>query len=270
MTFSRREFITILAGGCGAAAACAGGGLSLAGLAYLLSQEENENRVVVVTSTPPLQEIAVDASDPSAPRIIPRAEWGALEPNHDAENEKGFFSDDNLLGWRVYEGDLKQIYTTLVLHHSVIDEGGDIDTLLEIQNLHRNDRLWADVGYHYLIGKDGTIYEGRPINVRGAHVAGYNTGSAGLCLLGNFMEALPTDPQIEATHTMIAWLAASLEIGYLAAHRAFNTDTLCPGDNLLPYFEEFALNHNLKIGTEGYIAPTPTPSSSRFCCCCHV
>ena len=45
---------------------------------------------------------------------------------------------------------------------------------------------WADVGYHYLVDKDGTIYEGRNIAIRGAHTQGHNTGSAGVCLLGDF------------------------------------------------------------------------------------
>lgn len=269
MDFSRREFMAILAGGCGAALACAGGGLGLGGLAYFLSQQKDERPVVVVTSTPPGQAVVVTPNEASAPLIVARADWGALAPNHEADNEQGFYSPDNPLGWRVYDTDLKQIYTTLVLHHSVIDEGDDIESLLEIQNLHRNDRKWADVGYHYLIGKDGTIYEGRPINVRGAHVAGYNTGSAGVCFIGNFMENLPTDPQIDSGHKLIAWLAEALNLSHLAAHRAFNTDTLCPGDNFMPYFEEFAFRHTLTIGTEGYLAPTPTPSAN-LCCCCHV
>jgi hypothetical protein len=34
-----------------------------------------------------------------------------------------------------------------------------------------------------MIAKDGTIYEGRELNIRGAHVQGFNTGSVGIVLL---------------------------------------------------------------------------------------
>lgn len=261
MNFSRREFLAILAGGCGAAAACAVTGTGLAGLAYLWNRQ-NRRRVVVVTSTPPLTEIA------AVPELtlIPHAEWGGLEPDHQAENETGFYSGENPLGWRVYEGNLADVYTTLVLHHSVIYEADDLSTMLEIQNLHRTDRKWADIGYHYLIGKDGTIYEGRPVNVRGVHVEGYNTGSVGVCLLGNFMEELPTETQLQAARLMIGWLTTTLKLSHLAPHRAFNANTLCPGDNLVPYVEEFAANNNLTIGTDGYFEPTP----SAFRCSCQL
>ncbi|MCK7615168.1 peptidoglycan recognition protein family protein [Roseibium sediminicola] len=45
-------------------------------------------------------------------------------------------------------------------------------------------RGWSGVGYHFFIKKDGTVQTGRPINRIGAHVAGHNTGSIGICLHG--------------------------------------------------------------------------------------
>lgn len=43
---------------------------------------------------------------------------------------------------------------------------------------------WRDIGYHYLIRRDGTIEEGRPIEMAGAHVAGHNHDSIGIVLVG--------------------------------------------------------------------------------------
>lgn len=43
---------------------------------------------------------------------------------------------------------------------------------------------WADVGYHWLVDRDGTVIQGRPEDVRGVHVAGINRYAIGVCLIG--------------------------------------------------------------------------------------
>lgn len=43
---------------------------------------------------------------------------------------------------------------------------------------------WADIGYHYVIRRDGTVEPGRPLAKAGAHAAGYNANSIGVCLVG--------------------------------------------------------------------------------------
>ena len=45
-------------------------------------------------------------------------------------------------------------------------------------------RGWSDIGYHYLIDRDGTVRAGRWVGRTGAHVAGHNTGTIGICLIG--------------------------------------------------------------------------------------
>lgn len=54
----------------------------------------------------------------------------------------------------------------------------------EIRRWHVDERGWSDIGYHYLIDRDGTVAEGRPLARTGAHVRGHNTGTIGVCLLG--------------------------------------------------------------------------------------
>ena len=54
----------------------------------------------------------------------------------------------------------------------------------EIRLWHTRDRGWKDIGYHYLIDRDGTIATGRPVEQVGAHVQGHNTGTIGVCLIG--------------------------------------------------------------------------------------
>ena len=122
MRLSRREFLGLGLGGVGFVVACACGGLAGG---YLLT--EGENASVQVASAP------TSAANRSAlmkmvdkPPILPRAAWGALEPDHSAEFESGFYSESNAEGWREYPPDIRDIYTTLVVHHSVIDEGDEM------------------------------------------------------------------------------------------------------------------------------------------------
>ena len=45
-------------------------------------------------------------------------------------------------------------------------------------------RGWSDIGYHYLIDRDGTVAKGRPVERAGAHVKGHNANSIGISLFG--------------------------------------------------------------------------------------
>src|SRR5688572_7400522 len=218
------------AAGTGTVAACACGGLGIA--AYLLTGSRERTTVIVPNPTEAANLPAATITVPPLP-ILSKAQWGGLEPNHDAEFEKGFYSESNIEGWRVYTDPLADVYNTVVIHHSVVYINDDITTMHDVQRLHQQDRRWADIGYHYLIGKEGTVYEGRPIDVRGVHVGGHNMGTLGICLLGNFMETVPTTIQLENTYAMVKWVAEALQLTHLGWHRQFNDNTVCPGDNLV-------------------------------------
>ena len=43
---------------------------------------------------------------------------------------------------------------------------------------------WDGIGYHKAICRDGEIQNGRPDFWTGSHVAGKNTGSVGICMIG--------------------------------------------------------------------------------------
>jgi hypothetical protein len=57
------------------------------------------------------------------------------------------------------------------------------EKIKEITKWHRG-RGFGDIGYHWIIDRNGQIAKGRPEETTGAHVAGYNTGSIGICLIG--------------------------------------------------------------------------------------
>lgn len=48
----------------------------------------------------------------------------------------------------------------------------------------KGGRGWSDIGYHFVIRRDGTVEDGRPATRQGAHVYGYNKDSIGICLVG--------------------------------------------------------------------------------------
>jgi N-acetylmuramoyl-L-alanine amidase len=54
----------------------------------------------------------------------------------------------------------------------------------EVRKWHVDGRGWSDIGYHFLIDRDGTVAEGRPVKRTGAHVKGHNTGTIGISLFG--------------------------------------------------------------------------------------
>ncbi len=247
---TRRQLFALLGmGGVVVAGTCSG----LTILAILAARERNPPapRVVQITATPP------PTPDLTFPNLIRREAWGAPPPNHFARNEGGFYDADfNPTGWYTYAEPLATRYQTVVVHHSVINEGNNAESLRQIMTTHRDQRGWADVGYHYLVGQDGGVYEGRVLGARGAHVAGFNTGSVGVCLIGDYTADVPPVAQINAARELILWLAGALRLTHIAAHNDFNPDTQCPGDYLAPYVGAWAQAAGLSVGRGGYVPPT--------------
>lgn len=58
------------------------------------------------------------------------------------------------------------------------------EKVAEIRRWHIKDRGWKDIGYHYVIDRDGTTIQGRLESVIGAGVVGFNRGVIHICLIG--------------------------------------------------------------------------------------
>ena len=58
------------------------------------------------------------------------------------------------------------------------------EQVAEIRRWHVEGNGWRDIGYHHLIGRKGEHAVGRPETAIGAHVAGRNNGTIGICLVG--------------------------------------------------------------------------------------
>lgn len=106
----------------------------------------------------------------------------------------------------------------------------------EIRKWHTRDRGWSDLGYHYLIDRDGTIAKGRPLEKAGAHTKGRNAKSIGISLFGghgstendNFHDNF-TPEQDRALRKLIAELRRQFPgISKVSGHNEYAAKA-CPG-----------------------------------------
>lgn len=72
-----------------------------------------------------------------------------------------------------------------------------------IQTYHIESRHWDDIGYNFLVGGDGCVYEGRGWDSQGAHTKGYNVKSIGLAFIGTFNKIVPPQRQMYAAQNII-------------------------------------------------------------------
>jgi N-acetylmuramoyl-L-alanine amidase len=90
----------------------------------------------------------------------------------------------------------------IVIHCAATKASMDIG-LTEIRKWHVQDNGWRDVGYHYIIRRNGEVELGRSIRDTGAHAAGYNHKSVSVCMVGGMAE----DNSAEANFTPQQWTA---------------------------------------------------------------
>lgn len=74
----------------------------------------------------------------------------------------------------------------LVVHCSATRPTLDVRAV-DIDRWHKA-RGWRSIGYHYVITRAGFMEMGREEAVAGAHVAGHNRNSIGICLVGGVAE----------------------------------------------------------------------------------
>lgn len=129
-----------------------------------------------------------------------------------------------------------------IIHCSGTPEGEDY-TVEQIRRDHKV-KGWSDIGYHYVIYRDGSVHEGRDVNFQGAHCAdgGGNIGSIGICYIGGIERRRPrvayeklkakdtrTDEQKAALLSLILSLRTLYPKAKVFGHRDFDLHgKLCP------------------------------------------
>lgn len=75
----------------------------------------------------------------------------------------------------------------VVIHCSATRPSADIG-VKEIRRWHVVDNKWADIGYHFVIRRNGTIERGRDVTLRGAHCPAFNANSIAICMVGGISD----------------------------------------------------------------------------------
>ena len=76
----------------------------------------------------------------------------------------------------------KRVITEIIVHCTATPEYKDY-TVTDIRQWHKA-RGWADIGYHYVVYRDGSVHEGRDVDKVGAHCTNHNTHSIGVVYVG--------------------------------------------------------------------------------------
>lgn len=161
--------------------------------------------------------------------LVPRSEWsGGMKPNPNKMTRH------------------ERAFERITVHHSATE--ARTTSPKGILRYHLMDKGWGDVGYHYLIDAEGTIYEGRSLTYQGAHAGNHsatgqnlNPGRIGVCLIGDYDKG-PVPVR--------AWWALERLLGELMdihgldgcnveGHKHAGASTECPGEFLGRRLEEW-------------------------------
>jgi uncharacterized protein with LGFP repeats len=179
------------------------------------------------------------------PVIISRSQWGADESLRTAAPS--------------YSPAVKVAY----VHHTASTNDYTADeAAAQVRGFyayHTKSLGWSDIGYNFLADKFGRLYEGRyggmDKAVIGAHAGGFNSGTMGVSMIGEYSTVAPTTSTISAVRDLLAWklsldgadpkgkavltsgggstskypAGAAVTVNVIAGHRDTN-NTACPGD----------------------------------------
>jgi N-acetylmuramoyl-L-alanine amidase len=126
----------------------------------------------------------------------------------------------------------------IFVHHTETAGGRDISAA-EINRIHRDERGFSGIGYHFVVHPNGMIELGRPVTKQGAHVYGMNDRSIGIALAGNMDLSPPTPAAVASLAGLVVYLMRHYPI---------------PLENVVGHREVNAL-------VDAGVAPTRTPKS---------
>lgn len=197
---------------------------------------------------------AVARAGARQPNVVTRAEWGADESiaRRTGSCQRSFHP-----------------VSQLFIHHTVTSnyDPDPSSTVRAIYHFHTESRGWCDIGYNFLVGQNGQVFEGRwarsykPWEVHdgedrsgrittGAHVSDFNSGTIGISVLGNYQSTPIKAATRRSLVGLLAWEAdrhdlkprgwhtyrnpydgTTKRLPYIAGHRDAG-QTSCPGARL--------------------------------------
>jgi hypothetical protein len=159
------------------------------------------------------------------PRIVTRNEWGAKDTTGKM---------------------ISQTPDHITIHHTASRQRTDLSIEQKMRSLQdfsqsqshlangQVKKAWPDVPYHFYIGVDGRIAQGRDVNFVGDTNTDYDpTGHILIVLEGNFDQEQPSSAQMESLRSLVLWAASNwrVQANALKGHKDY-AQTACPGMNL--------------------------------------
>ena len=132
----------------------------------------------------------------------------------------------------------------IIVHCAATREDRDF-TVEDITRWHKV-RGFATIGYHYVIYRDGSIHEGRPLEQVCAHCVGQNKHSIGICYIGGCAsdgktpKDTRTPEQKEAMLSLLRRLKAQFPNATIHGHRDFVAKA-CPSFDATSEFRSLAV-----------------------------
>ena len=151
----------------------------------------------------------------------------------DFQKKNGLIAD-GIVGPKTWEklGVTQSRYINeIIVHCSATAEGKDF-TIDDIKKWHLA-RGFSDIGYHYIIYRDGSINKGRDESKIGAHCTRHNSNSIGVCYIGGCAadEKTPKDTRTEAQKSSLLKILSELKKKYpkasIHSHRDY-ANKVCP------------------------------------------
>lgn len=151
-------------------------------------------RSVVSDTVPLAAPTAAPTPDSLRPHIVTRAEWGA---------------DESIRKPIAWNSTIKAV----IVHHTVnandYTQAQAPAIVRSIYAYHVKGRGWSDVGYHFLVDRFGTVYEGRKGSIDkiplGVHTGGFNTSTIGVSAIGDYGKAAPSTAMLNSIAQVAAW-----------------------------------------------------------------
>lgn len=118
----------------------------------------------------------------------------------------------------------KRSINEIIVHCTATKEGINF-TVADIRKMHLA-RGFSDIGYHYLIYIDGSVHNGRDVNISGAHCLNHNSHSIGVCYVGGLdFSGRAKDTRTKEQKEALTNLIKSLKLLYPKAKVLGHRDT---------------------------------------------
>lgn len=146
----------------------------------------------------------------------------------------------------------EHVIDRITVHHtgSLLESNQDAPSHVRAhQAFHQQDRGWADIAYHFIVDRNGHIYEGRPVWAVGDTGTNYDpTGHFLVSLEGDFDTQQPTSEQLASVAGLTAWASDEYGVGLdtISGHRDL-ASTSCPGDAIYTQLDNIAAQAQLVL-----------------------